>query len=379
MPGKCATARSATTARKSIIPPTSGFAPPDDARDRTECSSSMGSRAKRLDLFGGWPVAVVDGGRVRHRARLHRVHAQRRHDRGALALQCHRSCGAAPQQPQLDEWPFPDVSRRLRRHSARQLGEVLLSTALAGANITEIGTAVWLVRRFDGDVIDIRRPRSMFLFVLLAGGLAPLVSATIGAMAVHAAHAGPWSSIWLVWYAADALGIIIVAPFALMLNAEHWRALHMEKRIFEALGILVLIILVAGFASYQRSFLFIVVPAVLLATLRFGIVGAAAGTFVVALLSSVFVIKGFGPPVLSQVSFPERILALQIFFGRYRIVVPAGRRRACRAGPLARAAIGGESRCRSGQRIEIPGARCPEAPFVECSRRGTPAIGARAS
>jgi signal transduction histidine kinase len=191
--------------------------------------------------------------------------------------------------------------------------DVLLSTALAAANIAEIGTAVWLVRRFDGNVIDIRRPRSMFLFVLLAGGVAPLVSATIGATTVHAAHATSWSSIWLVWYAADALGIIIVAPFALTLNAGQWRALHMEKRIFEALGILVLIVLVAGFASYQRSFLFIVVPAVLLATLRFGIIGAAAGTFVVALLSSVFVIKGFGPPVLSQVSFPERILALQIF------------------------------------------------------------------
>jgi signal transduction histidine kinase len=188
-----------------------------------------------------------------------------------------------------------------------------LATTLPLANMAEVAAAVWLVNKFGDGAIDLARTRSLALFVLLAGGVAPVIGATIGATAVYAAGWLPWSSTWLVWYAADALGNIIVAPFALILNAAQWRALHVEKRILEAAVVLAVVVLVAVFASYQRQLLFIVVPAVLFATLRFGVAGAAASTFTVALLSSVFVIKGIGPTLSPETAFPQRILVLQIF------------------------------------------------------------------
>jgi len=190
---------------------------------------------------------------------------------------------------------------------------LLLSTTLPLANMSEVAAAVWLVNRFIGGAVDLGRTRKLVLFVLLAGGLAPVAGATIGATAVSAAGWLPWSSTWLVWYAADALGMIIVAPFALSLTGERWRAVHVEKRIFEALAVLALVLVAAVFASFHRPLIFLVVPVVLLATVRFGVIGAATSTFVVAIIATVQVVKGVGTPLLPQGSFAERILILQIF------------------------------------------------------------------
>jgi signal transduction histidine kinase len=190
---------------------------------------------------------------------------------------------------------------------------VLLSTTLPLACMSEVAAAVWLVNRFIGGAVDLGRVRTLTLFVLLAGGIAPVVGATIGATAVSAADWLPWGSTWLVWYAADALGMVVVAPFALSLRGQQWRALHMEKRIFEALAVLALVLVAAAFASFYRPLIFLVVPVVFLATVRFGIVGAATSTFVVALVATMQVVQGVGTPLLPESSFAERILTLQIF------------------------------------------------------------------
>jgi protein-tyrosine-phosphatase len=87
----------------------------------------------------------------------------------------------------------------------------------------------------------------------------------------------------------------------------------MEQRYAEAVGLLVLIVAVIVVASYYRAFLFIVVPVILVAIFRFGIAGAAVAMLLVAFVGSVFISKGIGPPVLSQATPSERILALQIF------------------------------------------------------------------
>lgn len=190
---------------------------------------------------------------------------------------------------------------------------LLLTIALPLACMAEVAAAVWLVEGIGGGPVDLGRTRSLVLFVLLAGGIAPLVGATLGATAVKASGWLPWFSTWFIWYSADALGNIIVTPLALTLNVAQWRALHLDKRILEAAGVVAVIVLVAAFASYQRQFLFIVVPMVLFAVFRFGVAGAAVGTFPVALFSSVFLIQGIGPNLSPETGFPEKIVGLQIF------------------------------------------------------------------
>lgn len=188
-----------------------------------------------------------------------------------------------------------------------------LSVALAIANVAEVATAAWLLGRFHNARPDITRVRSLAFFILLAGGAAPLVSATLGATVLVTDLRVPFSEVWLTWYAANALGMIIVAPFALLIKSEQWRALHIEKRVAEAIGILVLIAIIAFSASFNRALFFTVVPVVLIATFRFSVVGAAAGIFVIAVVGSACIALGIVPPILAQASIPERILTLQFF------------------------------------------------------------------
>jgi len=189
-----------------------------------------------------------------------------------------------------------------------------LSVALTMGNLVEVAAAWVLLALFQDNASDLTCIRGISIFMLLAGGIAPLASASIGTAAVAATHSIPWVPIWLNWYAADALGMIIVAPFLLSLKPEAWHALRIKKRSREALGVLALIVLVTVVASYYRSYIFISVPVVLFATFRFGVIGAATGTLVIALIAGVFIIKGMGPSILSESDLsPQRILALQIF------------------------------------------------------------------
>jgi integral membrane sensor domain MASE1 len=63
-----------------------------------------------------------------------------------------------------------------------------LSIALAAANLTEVATARALLVRQE-DSIDLARVRSLFGFIIAAGALAPVVGASIGAVAVTQVHA----------------------------------------------------------------------------------------------------------------------------------------------------------------------------------------------
>src|SRR5262249_4632046 len=102
-----------------------------------------------------------------------------------------------------------------------------LAAALAAANAAEVGGATALLLQL-GQGVGLARSRSLAIFTLAAGIAAPLAGASIGAAALGSAHAAAWPQIWLRWYAADALGMVIVGPFLLTLNSASWRALRDE-------------------------------------------------------------------------------------------------------------------------------------------------------
>ena len=76
---------------------------------------------------------------------------------------------------------------------------------------------------------------------------------------------------------------------------------------------LLLVLLAVVVVAYYRGFLFAVVPVVLVAIFRFGVVGAAVATLAVALVGTIFIINGIGSPIITQSLPGERIFALQIF------------------------------------------------------------------
>lgn len=116
------------------------------------------------------------------------------------------------------------------------LGSLIANTAYLTANgaetipvltATVIGTgaaiqalvAAALVRRFLDRPAPLASARDIGLFLLLAGPVASTINATIGTATQVAADVIPADGAglaWLIWWAGDAMGVIVFGPIALM-------------------------------------------------------------------------------------------------------------------------------------------------------------------
>jgi signal transduction histidine kinase len=186
------------------------------------------------------------------------------------------------------------------------------SAILGAANIFEVAVTLAFLSVLHIDAANLTRFRNLLIFMFVAGGVAPAGSDAIIAMAVGSVHGIPWRTVWLHSYPAHGLGMMIVAPFLISVTSRQWHELRMRRRLAEAAAIFAIVIAVGICSAYFRSFIFVVVPAILLATLRFGLIGATAANLLTALFTSSFVILNIGEPVLSRSDPSERILAMQV-------------------------------------------------------------------
>jgi len=190
--------------------------------------------------------------------------------------------------------------------------DALPSGELATADVLEVAAALAALHLLNADADDLTSFRSLFIFVIV-GGLAPVVGATLGAATIAQQHAIEFSRIWISWYATDVLGMIVVGPFLMTMTYEQFRSVQLGNRHLEASLVLGLVVIVCTLAVYYRVFVFAVIPVILVAILRFRLIGAATAVLVFAVVSIYFVSKGIGFPILRQASPAERILALQTF------------------------------------------------------------------
>jgi integral membrane sensor domain MASE1 len=131
-------------------------------------------------------------------------------------------------------------------------------------------------------------------------------------MAIGSTYVIPWRLVWMHLYPAHALGLVIITPLLISVTSPDWYSTQLKHRLTEAGCILVLVVTICTCAVYFRPIIFIVVPAILLATLRFGLAGAAVATLLTALIASAFIVTGIGDPLFLQTQLAERILGLQI-------------------------------------------------------------------
>ncbi len=186
------------------------------------------------------------------------------------------------------------------------------SAILAAANIFEVAVTLAFLSALHIDAANLTSFRNLLSFMLIAGGVAPAGSDAIVAMAVGSAHNIPWRAIWLHSYPAHGLGMMVVAPFLISVTAREWHELRVGPRLAEAAALFAFVIAVGICTAYFRPFVFLMVPAILFSTLRFGLIGATVSNLVTALFTSSFVILNIGEPVLTRSDSSERILAMQV-------------------------------------------------------------------
>lgn len=186
------------------------------------------------------------------------------------------------------------------------------AAAFAVADIVEVTLALWLLKKFDRGAPSLSRIGDLRVLIGVAVLIAPIVGATISASAAFVGGAS-WLRAWLISFGANSLGFAIVAPFLLVATADQWQKIKSENRVAEVIGFAVLIGLIAILIADRRSLIFLAVPAVILATLRFGATGAAVATFAIGCVVSGFIVAGVGTPVLRNAGLSERLIAFQLF------------------------------------------------------------------
>ncbi len=199
--------------------------------------------------------------------------------------------------------------------------------ATASMNLSEQALVAAVLHRFGGGKAWFTSGRWMTLF--------GLVSLAVSAAAAFAGTSILWllgeaspNSTWKLWWAADALGLIVVTPLLLSWTDPLLRGGIAWRRLPE---VALLTGLVAAVAYYifgdGDHFLFVIFPFMALAAVRGGLPGATAGTAVLALVAIWNTLHGQGPigeaPGLEQVERVEfaQIYVLAVFLSAFSIAV----------------------------------------------------------
>jgi PAS domain S-box-containing protein len=178
----------------------------------------------------------------------------------------------------------------------------------AGATLAAFSGAFLLQRvaKFDKSLSRLRD--ALALVVLGALGSA-LVSASIGASVLYATEVHAYSglgSAWLIYWLGDATGVLLITPLVLtipnVLRSQH------QARIAE-LAVLFVLLTAACFLIFGDPGLipvrlhvlaFAVLPFVMWAAIRFGVIGAGLAVLLIATIATVETALGSGPFAISS-------------------------------------------------------------------------------
>jgi integral membrane sensor domain MASE1 len=192
------------------------------------------------------------------------------------------------------------------------LGPNILAAAAIALGNTAAPLAVVLLLRALKVSLDLARLRDSILFVLIAvSGMT--ISATWGTAVLRLSSGVSadrvWTT-WTVWWAGDAMGVLVVAPVIVQLRrtwpSQRWPA----PRLLEGAVLLGLVAIVVEFALSSPAGL-LICPLIVWAAVRFRQLGAALVALEVAVLASATASNGHGP--FASHSVVHSMLILQLF------------------------------------------------------------------
>jgi diguanylate cyclase (GGDEF)-like protein len=160
---------------------------------------------------------------------------------------------------------------------------------------------------------------SVAKFALLAAPLGCAVSALAGVLSLYFFAGLPgalvFQSLW-IWWLGDLLGVFLVAP--LVLAAPRWDWLPADRRarleglalVLVMLGLSLLLLVYAEPVRPAEIVLFVLIPTVLWAALRFSVSGASVAIFLAGAIALGAAVASFGG--ISEATQLRDVLALQI-------------------------------------------------------------------
>lgn len=209
-------------------------------------------------------------------------------------------------------------------------GDVTSSLGIATGNTLEAVVGAYLALRFAGGKRVLATPRNVAVFALLSGFLASTLAATIGTTSLTLAHLAAPSNffgVWGPWWLGDAIGAIEVTPLLLAVAqrlGKPYPVLSAPAR-WEPFGVgavtvalaLVVFARTPTMALGGYPLIFLVVPPIIWAAVRFGPVGAVGSVSAVSVIAIIATVTGNGP--FATLPLGVSLIALRIFIGSLAI------------------------------------------------------------
>jgi len=186
-------------------------------------------------------------------------------------------------------------------------------TAIAGyvvADTVEPIVGATAVLALCKGVPDLRRRRHLFLFVAGACLAGPVVGGLIGGGAVAVHYGVGWPSSALHWFAADAIGVLVVAAPILLWPKQ---SAILRERPAEAFGILGTTAALSWLAIWTRlSPSLLILPVLAWAALRLNVLGAALAGASAAFAANLRAASGLSLFEGVNLSPPGRLALIQV-------------------------------------------------------------------
>lgn len=216
------------------------------------------------------------------------------------------------------------VAAILPAHLVAQLPAGVPLTAALGwfiSNVMEAVIGAICIRRFTNTKSLFESVRGLLIFVSLGVVFAPLVTSFLDAAVVVISGVGQhYWNLWTTRMLSNMLGELTLVPTIVLIANEgrSWMRRADRARYAEAglllIGLVAVTFLAFGSSANQLSspaLLYIPLPFLLWASLRFGMAGVSVCLLGFSLLSTWYALQGRGP--FPSPSSPEDIISLQVF------------------------------------------------------------------
>jgi signal transduction histidine kinase len=177
----------------------------------------------------------------------------------------------------------------------------------AVAATTAAFSGSWLLARLGFDYA-LPRLRDALHLVVVGAFLSPMVSATLGTSVLTLGGIEPYSnycSAWTIYWMGDGAGVLLATPLALSIGKPlptgRTKAGFARLTEYLALNLLLLLPCLAIFGDLgliavgQDTLTFSVLPFIMWAAIRFGLLGASLSTILVATIATLATAAGNGP------------------------------------------------------------------------------------
>jgi len=204
----------------------------------------------------------------------------------------------------LKYWPAIVLSAFLVNISSDLSLLTVIGITIGNSSAAIVG-AYLLIKVFNFQN-TINRLHDVFLFIVIAALMTPLISATVGVFSLVASGVADLSIVghlWTGWWVGDAIGILIVGSFLMVWSSFfpiQWdKKLWNNKNIIQAIALFSILIAVSNMVfnveelpeNIIGSLSYIIFPLVMIISIRFKQLGAVSAVLVVAIIAIWMVVE----------------------------------------------------------------------------------------